>query len=330
MEISDIKSQLTLAQVLDYYGLRPDKHAKLSCPFHDDKTPSLQVYHKTETCYCFSSNCPTQGKSMDVIDFILHKENCSKHEAIKKAESMITSDVSQAVQLSRIGVLTKMFTYFRNGIHNSKPAKDYLANRSLEKEKLAIGYNSGQFHHGSRKDQALIESCVKYGLLLDRGQTAKTGEKAYSPFGKSCIVFALRNPQNQVVSLYFRSTINNAKQRHFYLKNRQGLYPNYPSPETKKLILTESIIDAATLLQLDLKNHEILSLFGTNGFTAEHTKAIEDLPELEEIIFFLNGDEPGRKATEKYSKELQQLKEEIKLTSVKIYKRTNYFLYMSS
>ena len=319
MEIKDIKQQLTLAQVLDYYGLKPDKHLRLHCPFHGDKTPSLQVYYKTQSCYCFSTNCPTNGKSLDVIDFILHKENCSKHEAIKKAESMISGTATPGQELSRIAVLTNMFTYFKNGLHNSKPAKDYLQSRSLDKDKIEVGYNSGQFHHGNRKDKYLVESCIKYGLLLDKGHVNnRTGEKAYSPFGKSCIVFALRNCHGQTVSLYFRSTINNNNQRHFYLKDRQGLYPGYPKPVTKKLILTESIIDAATLLQLELKDYEVLSLYGTNGLTEEHGKAIQDLQQLEEVIFFLNGDEPGRKATTKHGADLQQLLPHAKLSTVEV------------
>ncbi|WP_185114009.1 toprim domain-containing protein, partial [Fulvivirga imtechensis] len=352
MEIADIKQQLGLAQVLDHYHLKPDKHGMLHCPFHDDKTPSLQVYYKTQSCYCFSANCSTHGKSLDVIDFIMfmesrssasgHMDKSTKHEAIKKAELLLRPDKAQPSsgtesmitgtnadapsgrsarvrELSRADLLTRMFTYFRNGVHNSKPAKEYLESRNLNKDKLQVGYNSGQFHHGNRKEKHLVESCLKYGLLLDRGHVNnRTGEKAYSPFGKNCIVFALRNPQNQVVSLYFRSTIDNHKARHFYLKDRQGLYPNHPKPETKKLILTESIIDAATLQQLELQDYELLALCGTNGLTEEHAKAIGDLQELEEIIFFLNGDEAGRKATEKYSKELQQLKPTTKITEVEV------------
>ncbi|PSL17790.1 CHC2 zinc finger domain-containing protein, partial [Chitinophaga ginsengisoli] len=72
MEIAAIKQQLTLSQVLSYYGLKPDKHLRLHCPFHDDKTPSLQVYYKTHSCYCFSSNCKTHGKPLDVIDFVMY------------------------------------------------------------------------------------------------------------------------------------------------------------------------------------------------------------------------------------------------------------------
>ena len=53
MEISAIKTQLSISTILQYYGLKPDKNAKMCCPFHEDKTPSMQVYYKTQTAYCF-------------------------------------------------------------------------------------------------------------------------------------------------------------------------------------------------------------------------------------------------------------------------------------
>jgi hypothetical protein len=40
MDIPDIKQHLTLSQLLQYYGLKPDKNGRLNCPFHEDKTPS--------------------------------------------------------------------------------------------------------------------------------------------------------------------------------------------------------------------------------------------------------------------------------------------------
>jgi len=306
MEIQEIKTQLTLAQVLHYYHLKPNKQLQLNCPFHNDKTPSMQVYYKTHTAYCFSSNCKTHGKSLDVIDFILHKENCTKREAILKAVEMINGSSANhkpTSELTRVAVITKMFIYFKNAIHNSKPAKEYLQQRGLDFTKTEVGYNSGQFHHGTRKDEALIKSCINYGLLLDLGTKARTGNPAYKPFGKWGIVFPLKNKQNQIVSLYFRSTLSEKKQRHFYLRERQGLYPNYPKSTTRRLILTESIIDAATLLEQEKikSNYEVLALFGTNGFTDEHSKCLSGLPDLEEIIFFLNGDQAGIKAVQKYA-----------------------------
>ena len=325
MEIADIKAQLSLAQVLDHYGLKPDKHGKMNCPFHDDKTPSFQVYWKTHTCYCFSSNCPTNGKSLDVIDFIMHKEKTDKHNAILKAQSLIGN--TEIPTLSREAFLTNMFTYFKNAVYNSKPAADYIASRSLDHYQTEIGYNSAQFHHGKRKEETLINNCLKYGLLRETNviNARSKDDKAYNVFGKWCIVFALKNKSNQVTSLYFRSTINDTDQdpsrqsgKHYYLKDRQGLYPCYPKPETKKLILTEAIIDAATLLQVSeiTANYTILSCYGTNGLTEEHQQAIKELEQLDEIIFFFDGDEAGTKAVHKYSEEIKQLKPGVKITSV--------------
>jgi DNA primase len=319
MEIQDIKAQLSLAQVLDHYGLKPDKLGKMNCPFHEDKTPSMQVYYKTQTCYCFSSNCPTNGKSLDVIDVIMFKEKITKHEAILKAVSMIEGTTSQAT-ITREEFLTKMFTYFKNAVYNAKTAQAYLNGRSLDHNLIEIGYNAAQFHHGNRKDEILLKNCVQYGLLkpTNRMNARDKETNVYNVFGKFCIAFALKNKAGQVSGLYFRSTINETDQKHFYLKDRQGLYPNYPAADTKRLILTEAIIDAATLLQVDAitADHSILSCYGTNGFTEEHEQAIKGLEQLEEIIFFFDGDEAGRKAVEKYSEQIKQLKPSVTITII--------------
>lgn len=231
MEIAEIKSRLTMAQVLSHYNLKPDKHLRLCCPFHEDKTPSFQVYYKTHTAYCFSSNCPTHGKSLDVIDFIMYQEKCTKHEAIIKAQEMIgfinppipqqkpkpKPENPKPTPEEKAVFLNKMFTYFKNAVYNSKPAQEYIQGRKLDFTKLDIGYNSGQFHHGARKDETLINQCLQLGLLNDNNIKARTGEPAYNVFGKTCIVFALRNKQNHVTGLYFRSTINDKGQKHYYL-----------------------------------------------------------------------------------------------------------------
>ena len=114
--------------------------------------------------------------------------------------------------------------------------------------------------------------------------------------------------------------LDDKKQRHFYLKGREGLYPKHPPTETKKLILTESISDAASLIEQDRikSKYEILSLYGTNGLTEEHQKAINNIKDLEEIIFFLNGDAPGIKAVEKYAPMLKGILPKVKITSVEV------------
>jgi len=313
-----------MSTVLHYYGLKTDKHSKLNCPFHEDKTPSMQVYYKTQTVYCFSSSCKTHGKSIDVIDFILYKENCTKHEAINKAVEILGHNEPNKREryqqdLSREQFLTNMFQYFKNAISNSKPAKEYLQSRNLDFKKIEVGYNGGQFHHGARKDENVIAQCLEYGLLIDKGIIGRTGEKAYNVFGKWGIVFALKNRNNEVTGLYFRSTLNEKESKHFYLKNRAGLYPNYPKPTTKKLILTESIIDCASLLQIDqvTNNYSVLACYGTNGLNDEIQNAIKELKQLEEIIFCFDNDDAGKEAVNKYGALFMNEYKNLKITALK-------------
>lgn len=328
MEIPEIKSRLTLSKVINYYGFKADKQNRLKCPFHDDKTPSLQLYYKTQTCFCFSTNCKTHGKSIDVIDFIMHYENITKHQAIQKAGELLgeeqpttlTTPIPQpkTTDPNRSQFIETIFTYFKNAVSNSVPAKDYIQSRGLSHLKTEIGYNSGQFHHGTRKDNQLITQSLAYGLLIDHGRKSRLGESAYQPFGKTCISFPLKGKENNIVSLYFRSILDNKNSRHYYLKDRQGLYPCYPDPSTRKLILTESIIDAATLLEQEpiKSNYGVLALYGTNGLTDEHQTAISELKHLEEIILFMDGDTAGAKAVEKYTDQFTSRYPHLTITQV--------------
>jgi len=61
MTLTQIKTHLTIDQVLDHYNLTPSKNGMLHCPFHKDKTPSLQIYPKTNTAYCSSTTFPTEA-----------------------------------------------------------------------------------------------------------------------------------------------------------------------------------------------------------------------------------------------------------------------------
>ncbi len=313
MEISEIKQNLSLSQILAHYGLKP-KNNMLNCPFHEDKTASLQVNLEKHFYKCHA--CGAKG---DQIQWVQDYEKISKHEAIVKCEQLAnnqepvvwetkkTIDISQ---LQKTTFLEIMFKSFRKGLVNSKPARDYCKKRNLEYSKIEIGFNSGQFHHGERRTEELINNSLAVGLLLDNGLKTSTGEIAYSIFGKYSLVFALKNKENEIVSYYFRSVLEETKAKHFYLKNRTGLYPNYPNPATKKLILTESIIDCASLLQIDeiVKNYSIIACYGTNGLNEEIQKAILELKDLEEIIFAFDNDDAGKEAVKKYAEQFKQYK----------------------
>jgi DNA primase len=283
MEIKEIKEQLSILTVLQHYGLQPNKNKMVCCPFHDDKNPSMQVYVETNTVFCFSGNCSKNGKAIDTIQFIQDKENCTKHEAIKKAESLISNGTQPVIKKPIIQAenLTEIFTKLKQSLYSSSKARTYAESRSIYNAKLEAGYNNG----------------THYNKL------------------KNCLVFPLKNKSGNLVSLYGRNIESKGKDdRHFYTTNRSGLYPGYPDAATETLIITESIIDSATL-QL-YTSYTSLALYGTNVLNEEHKEAIQNLPKLKEIIFFLNGDEAGRTWTQTHAGTLHELLPQIKISTV--------------
>lgn len=315
MEISDIKQQLSIQTVIEYYGYKANRNQLIRCPFHADDQPSLQLYPKTNTWYCFGCN-----KGTDQIDFIFYlessrnKSGISKHEAILKAKELLSHiPRSKAImkgepgkQIStsrRIEALTTAFHYFARSIHGSEQARHYLTQRNLDYKKITVGYDSHNFHKAVSTE--LKELYLATGLIYPD----KLGRKDhYHGFFKGCIVFPTYNEQGQVVNLYGRTCPDKSgkpeagkENRHRYLPGgHQGLYPCYPDPATETLILTESIIDCATLLpqqcmlNVNPSTLSFLACYGSNGFTAAHSEAIRQLPDLKEIILFFDGDQAGR------------------------------------
>jgi DNA primase len=220
MGISEIKQRLNILKVLSHYNIKPDKNSRICCPFHDDKTPSMQVYEKTGTVYCFSGSCKTHGKSLDVIDFIMNKEGITKHEALKKAAGLVSvatpgpeftsrnHDTSQAVDtdiMPRAELMGAFFRFCENTIKTSKPAKTYMQSRGLWQATPTVygaemGFNSGTFHVRDNGGKELVASCLHYGLIKERH-----GRDGHTAFARNSLAFPLRDENGQITSLYFRS-----------------------------------------------------------------------------------------------------------------------------
>jgi len=308
MEITEIKTRLSLQTVLDHYQIKVDSNGRSLCPWHDDKTPSLQVYLNTNSWTCFSSKC--KSGSGDQIDMIRLQEKCTEHEAILKAKVMcghniITKhkgEVKTVSESDRINLLSRAFTFFGNAIKQTEAAKKYLESRKLSIGiGVEIGYNGARFHYRGKLTEQEKQHWIDMGLMKAIGD-----KTSYRSWAKDCLIFPLKNKKDQIVSYYGRSIINEDEQKHYYLKSRSGLYPYYPRPGIKRIILTEAILDAASLIVAGIQTKElgILSCFGTNGLTAEHIQAIGKATDLQEIIFFFDGDQAGLQAIDKYSKQI--------------------------
>ena len=294
MTLTDLKNNIDIIDIAQELGLQPDKNGKCLCPFHKDKKPSLQFSRQKQIATCFSGNC--SAGTMDVIDLVKKFYSWELPEAVKWLQSK--TSVAKPV-LSEVEVTGKNYSIadttenyqtiykkLQPKLSQSSKARSYLKDRHLDYKKLAAGFNTGK----------------EYDKL------------------KYCIVFPLKDKNDQVVSLYGRSIYDNSKSKHYYTTNRKGLYPNYPESNTKQLIITESIIDAATLNQFFNLSPEtaILAAYGTNGLTPEHFKAILYLKQLQNIVLWFDGDQAGLGAINKYTKELGELVPGVTISKVEM------------
>jgi DNA primase len=166
MEIQDLKTRLSILEVADRLDIRVDKQGKALCPFHDDKTPSLQFSKEKNICTCFSSKC--NAGTMDIIGLTEKKLNLNTYEAIMQLKEWANhqptngkpkgteSHTEEKEVLSRVALLTKVFRYFENGMKTSKTGKEYLQSRNLvqatpTQKGIEVGYNAGSFYQRENK-----------------------------------------------------------------------------------------------------------------------------------------------------------------------------------
>ena len=57
-----IKSAITVRQVGEMYGMEPDRHGMVCCPFHSDSDPSMKL--NDTYYYCFG--CGANGDAIDL------------------------------------------------------------------------------------------------------------------------------------------------------------------------------------------------------------------------------------------------------------------------
>ena len=285
MTIAEIKAALPIATVLAHYGLEAGPTGAMCCPFHDDRAASMKVYPDTNTAYCFAGSCEVE--SVDVIDFIMHKDKCDKRAAILKAKELCGQPVivpvaAAAAKPSAAGLdLQAMYAESIDGMQRTPSGRQYCELRGLSPDELGVGYRS---------------------------------RKSPERWGRGCIVFPLVDEGCRVRGLYGRAVQGGG---HYYTTDRAGLYPEYPDAATSRLLFTESVIDAASITGL-LDGVSVLALYGTNGLTAEHRREVRGLKELTEIVLALDGDEAGRKATVAIAAELRALRPGLRVTTLEL------------
>jgi DNA primase len=229
MEISEIKARLPLASVLARYGLSAQA-GRMRCPFHDDQSPSFHVYPESGRWHCFAEGCRAHGGG-DAIDFIRLKEGCTPGEAIRLAKQWATGEPAPAAAAKpeapsvalevRRAVLSQLMGRFRRSLAQSGAAGRYLGSRGLTAAGTGAGYNGARWTES--ETETMTAHLRRLGAITQKGRA----------FAARCLILPLVDEAGDVVSFYGRSILPNARAKHFYLRDRQGLYPAYPAAGTQ-------------------------------------------------------------------------------------------------
>lgn len=176
-----------------------------------------------------------------------------------------------------IAVFTSLWKSLRNAVPSSANAQLYNKERGWNYKQIEVGFAGKHITQAlSKWDKELL---LQLGLLRKYNQNLNT-----SPL-KECIVFPLKDRDGNISGFYGRK-LQNEMDKHVFIQEENGVYPEFPKPGTDKLILTTSISDTASLLQLDFigSEYSVMAVHGFEGVKSIHREAIISIQDLKQVL----------------------------------------------
>jgi DNA primase catalytic core len=309
-EKDEIKHHVDIVSLFASFGVRLIARGKGwvgRCPWHEDTDPSLSVDREKGLYHCFGC-----GESGDVVSLVEKVRGVGFREALEYLKSQAGSlpsarqrDGRRIVRTSvahpapeataaRSGedlrfILDEVATRYASALLSHPEAKAYLAARGLEQVPLIaefkLGYCAGEL--GNALGEAQKVQLTRLGILKASGAEHFQG----------CIVVPLLDQSAHVAGFYGRRISGTAAPAHLYLPGpHRGLLNRQAARVYREeLVLTESVIDALSLIALGILN--VIPCYGVNGFTREHLRLLHD-ERVKTVAIGFDSDEVGRTASE--------------------------------
>ena len=307
IDLKALKESVDLLALVRSRGHEPRRHGsatwKINCPFHEDKDASFVITPARNLWRCFGC-----GKGGSAIDFVSHAEGITTGEAIRRlagvsgglirpASSAASTGSGQAVPPpfmpptrtpQQQTLLNKAAEFYHKALFLHPEGRAYLKGRGLHEpallESFRVGYANESIREAIPPEGEILDDLKAVGLLDAQGRE----------HFRDCVVFPILDVQGNVAGLYGRKVVAASKIRHLYLPGpHRGVWNRAGARSYKTLLLTEGILDAATLWQAGYKN--ALACYGTNGLTEEHLQLFRE-NQTESVYLVMDGDDAGREA----------------------------------
>ena len=335
-EIEAIKQGVDLVPLIKAYGIelkRIGGNYRGFCPFHEDTLPSFTVNPQYNLWNCFG--CGTGGDAIrfiELIDGVDFKEavrrladdspNTGKSRTRKKAVKKEPGQ-PQPPTPAHIKVLERAIDFYHTAFCEDPRGREYLKKRGITDNKLfadhKIGLAAGTLLNVLPEDGDIKKQLQEIGVLNDKGKEHFHG----------CITLPLYDLAGNPAGIYGRRIMGKGAD-HLYLPGpRRGIFNRQAAKanEHKEIILTEAVIDAATLLAHGFSN--AIPCYGVNGLTDDHISLFKQQG-VEKIHICFDNDDSGNRGREAVSVRLRE--EGFAVTSVTLpeHKDINEFFLLTA
>lgn len=299
--IEGIKARTDLVALVKSRGVVLKKAGavyKGRCPFHSEQTPSFTVNPAKRLWHCFGCN-----EGGDAIRFVEKRDGVSFREAVEhlngqQLEMPIPEEPAPAAPASgapvfsltavqRQKLLARVARFYHQRFLDRPEGLQYLVKqRGLKQVTLfrdyQLGLADGSLLEALPQDADSRAQFQALGVLTEQGRELLSG----------CVVFPLFDPQGNVVNLYGRR-IEDGAVNHLYLPGpRVGLWNHQAAKRSRSLLLTESVIDALTLVDRGIA--DVLPAYGVHGLTNDLLTLFAETG-TQDITLCFDGDDAGRR-----------------------------------
>ncbi len=248
----------------------------ITCPFHDDASPSLEVHKRTGVFYCFG--CKESGSFVKLLAEIENIPLADAKRIMMKVDNAdsVLSDIG--AMLEDLGEEEKELKYYSikafhkkyKPLAENKSGLGYVVNRGIERDEAAWFDLRWSGETGKWRDRVIIPIYTEAGKLLTyAGRTIRKDVKPKTRKIKG------RSPRSSLYGLW-------------------ELIRYYGNIKFPYLIVVEGEFDALYLQQLGLY---AVSTMGTMGLTGEQIYLLKRYSHA--VVFSYDGDDAGRRAQAK-------------------------------
>lgn len=254
---------------------RNGRGVKIRCPFHEEKTPSLQIY-PDQHWYCFG--CNRGGNAYDFVGYLIEGDNWENRDAamVRRIINITSGERIQFVNIrpektqelpEPSNEVKEILRWAAGEFHrrllqkSGKKGLDYLYSRGYSDEiieKLCIGYaaprtlKTGSLRFSVSKRNEYLRYMAEADLIDENGR-----EYFYNR-----IIFPNFAENGNVVNLIGRDIQPRSNLRYMNLRGlKRQLYLLGISDPSEPVYLTESVSDTVSLRQLGFQG---VGVCGTN------------------------------------------------------------------